>query len=390
MASNYEEALIKHSEWRGKLRVEVHSPLNTRSDLALAYTPGVAAACLAIKENESLMDELTWVNSTVAVITDGTAVLGLGDIGPKAAMPVMEGKAALFKRFAGLNAIPICLDTKDPDEIIRIVSALAPSFGGINLEDISAPRCVTIERKLKEIMKIPVFHDDQHGTAIIVLAGLINAMRLTGKRKEDMTICVSGTGAAGSSIIKLLYDYGFKTIYGFSKFGIVSQDLKENTDFLQDEIAEITNLDHRHISLAEALSESDVFVGVSAPHLVSSAMARSMKKDAVIFAMANPEPEITYDEAKAAGVRIVGTGRSDYPNQVNNVLVFPGLFKGALAAKAPQITERMKMAAAEGLAALIATDELRDDYILPDVFDERVADCVAQAVIDEVRHASVL
>jgi len=318
MSDLYAQALRKHSEWKGKLRVISHAPIDDRSQLALAYTPGVAAACLAIQDDPQRMDDLTWVNSTVAIISDGSAVLGLGNIGPKAGMPVMEGKAALFVRFGGLNAIPICLDTQDPEEIIQICKAMAPSFGGINLEDISAPRCVTIERRLKEELDIPVFHDDQHGTAIVVLAGLINSLRLTGKNKEDMTITVSGTG-------------------------------------------------------------------VSAPGLVTKEMAKSMKQDAVLFAMANPEPEIAYDLAKEAGVRIVGTGRSDRPNQINNVLVFPGLFKGALSAKAKQITEPMKIAAAIGLASLISDEELDAEHIIPDVFDPRVADTVAKAVMDEVR-----
>jgi malate dehydrogenase (oxaloacetate-decarboxylating) len=388
MADIYQNSMEKHKEWKGKLRVVAHAPINDRDELALAYTPGVAAACLAIQADPSLLDELTWVNSTVAVISDGSAVLGLGNIGPKAGMPVMEGKAALFARFGGLNAIPICLDTQDPEEIIRICKALAPSFGGINLEDISAPRCVTIERRLKAELDIPVFHDDQHGTAIVVLAGLINVLRLTGKRKEEIVITVSGTGAAGSSILKLLRDYGFNTLYAFNKSGIITRANAKDQDFLQVELAEFVNPDQKEITLTQALALSDVFIGVSAPKLVSAAMAAGMKKDSVIFAMANPEPEIDYDTAKAAGVRIVGTGRSDRPNQINNVLVFPGLFKGALAAKAKQISEAMKIAAAEGLASLISDEELGDDYIIPDVFDERVADTVAQAVRFEVRKES--
>ncbi|MGB7594051.1 MAG: NADP-dependent malic enzyme [Erysipelotrichaceae bacterium] len=385
MSDIYQNSMEKHMEWKGKLRIVAHAPLNDRAELALAYTPGVAAACLAIQADPSRLDELTWVNSTVAVISDGSAVLGLGNIGPKAGMPVMEGKAALFARFAGLNAIPICLDTQDPEEIIKICKALAPSFGGINLEDISAPRCVVIERRLKAELDIPVFHDDQHGTAIVVLAGLINVLRLTGKQKEEMVITVSGTGAAGSSILKLLRDYGFKTLYAFNKTGILTRQNALEQDFLQVELAEFVNPGQELLSLIQALSLSDVFIGVSAPKLVSASMAAGMKKDAAVFAMANPEPEIDYDTAKAAGVRIVGTGRSDRPNQINNVLVFPGLFKGALAAKAGQITEAMKIAAAEGLASLISDEELSDDYIIPDVFDQRVADTVAQAVSIEAR-----
>jgi malate dehydrogenase (oxaloacetate-decarboxylating) len=384
MADIYQKSLEQHRIWKGKLRVIAHAPINDRAELALAYTPGVAAACLAIQEDPKQLDELTWVNATVAVISDGSAVLGLGNIGPQAGMPVMEGKAALFARFAGLNAVPICLDTQNTEEIILICKALAPSFGGINLEDISAPRCVTIERRLKAELDIPVFHDDQHGTAIIVLAGLINCLRLTGKDKNDVVITVSGTGAAGSSILKLLYDYGFHTLYAFNKLGILTRFNAIEQDFLQVELATITNPLQENLSLSQALAKSDVFIGVSAPGIVSYAMAQSMKNDAVVFAMANPEPEIDYDTAKAAGVRIVGTGRSDRPNQINNVLVFPGLFKGALSSKARQITEAMKIAAAEGLASLISDDELNNDYIIPDVFDPRVADTVAQAVVDEV------
>lgn len=385
MSDIYGQALRKHTEWKGKLRVVSHAPIDDRSQLALAYTPGVAAACLAIQADPKRIDDLTWVNSTVAVISDGSAVLGLGNIGPKAGMPVMEGKAALFVRFGGLNAIPICLDTQDPEEIIKICKALAPSFGGINLEDISAPRCVTIERRLKEELDIPVFHDDQHGTAIVVLAGLINSLRLTGKNKEDMMITVSGTGAAGSSILKLLRDYGFRNFYAFNKFGVVTREKALEQDFLQVELSEFVNIHQENLTLAEALAKSDVFIGVSAPGLVTLEMAKSMKKDAVLFAMANPEPEITYDLAKEAGIRIVGTGRSDRPNQINNVLVFPGLFKGALLAKAKQITEPMKIAAAIGLASLISDEELDEEHIIPDVFDPRVADTVANAVMNEVR-----
>lgn len=385
MADIYQKSMEKHREWKGKLRIVAHAPINDRAELALAYTPGVAAACLAIQVDPLQLDELTWVNSTVAVISDGSAVLGLGNIGPKAGMPVMEGKAALFARFAGLNAIPLCLDTQDTEEIIRICKALAPSFGGINLEDISAPRCVSIERRLQAELDIPVFHDDQHGTAIVVLAGLINALRLTGKQKEDVVITVSGTGAAGSSILKLLRDYGFKTLYAFNKFGILTHKNAIDQDFLQVELAQFVNPTQENYTLTQALVRSDVFIGVSAPNLVTYEMAAGMKKDAVLFAMANPEPEIDYDTAKAAGIRIVGTGRSDRPNQINNVLVFPGLFKGALSAKAKQISEAMKIAAAEGLASLINDEELSDDFIIPDVFDPRVADTVACAVMHEVQ-----
>ena len=383
MSDIYQKSLVKHKEWKGKLRIVAHAPIHDRGELALAYTPGVAAACLAIKENPLLLDELTWVNSTVAVISDGSAVLGLGNIGPKAGMPVMEGKAALFARFAGLNAIPLCLDTQDTEEIILICKALAPSFGGINLEDISAPRCVTIERRLKAELDIPVFHDDQHGTAIVVLAGLINYLRLTKKSKDAIVITISGTGAAGSSILKLLNDYGFRNLYAFNKNGILTRFNAVEQDFLQVELADFVNRNQEKLNLTQALARSDVFIGVSAPKLITKEMAQGMKKDALIFAMANPEPEIDYDLAKSAGVRIVGTGRSDRPNQINNVLVFPGLFKGALASKAKQISEAMKIAAAEGLASLIKDEELNDDYIIPDVFDIRVADTVALALMRE-------
>ncbi len=376
----YEEALIKHKEWKGKIETTLKSPITNKQELSLAYTPGVAQPCLEIAKNPESVYDYTWKGNTVAVVSDGTAVLGLGDIGPEAAMPVMEGKCALFKAFANVDAVPICLDTKDPQEIIRIVKAIAPSFGGINLEDISAPRCVEIERTLKEECKIPVFHDDQHGTAIVLGAAVINALKVVHKKIEDVCVVVSGTGAAGSSIIHMMHDLGVKEIYGFNINGIVTSEDKDQYDFLTKELCEITNSSNKRMSMAEAMKEADIFIGVSAPRLVSKEMAASMKKDAIIFAMANPEPEITYDDAKAAGAAVVGTGRSDYPNQINNVLAFPGLFKGALKARASKINEEMKMAAARGIAALVSDEELSADYIIPSAFDPRVADVVAKEV----------
>ena len=324
--------------------------------------------------------DYTWVGNTVAVITDGTAVLGLGDIGPKASLPVMEGKCALFKSFAGIDAIPIALDTKDPDEIIKICKALASSFGGINLEDISAPRCVTIERELKKALNIPVFHDDQHGTAIVVAAGLINALKLVNKRFDELKVVVSGAGAAGSSIMYMLRDLGIKNILGFRKEGIIRKE--NHDDFLVQELSEFVNPEQLNVTLREAMVNADVFIGVSAPRLVDQAMIQSMNDHSIVFALANPEPEITYLEAKEAGAYIIASGRSDYPNQVNNVLAFPGLFRGALDAKATKISEEMKMAAAVGLASLIQASELTPDYIIPSVFDSRVKDVVSQAVKD--------
>ena len=314
------------------------------------------------------------------MVSDGTAVLGLGDIGPEAALPVMEGKAALFKRFAGVNAIPIVLDTKDPKEIIETVKRMAPTFGGINLEDISAPRCVEIERTLIEELDIPVFHDDQHGTAIVVTAGVMNALKLIGKKKEDVTLVVSGTGAAGSSVIKMLHAYGIRSIYAFNVNGILRKGEMDQYNFLEKELCEITNGEDEPLTLSEAMKRADLFVGVSAPKVLTKEMVSSMKKDAIVFAMANPEPEISYEDAIDAGARVVGTGRSDFPNQVNNVLAFPGLFKGALQVRARRITEAMKMAAAEGIASLIEEKDLREDYVIPGAFDERVAEVVANAV----------
>lgn len=387
MNNVYEEALKMHEKWQGKVETKVVCEVNSPEDLTLAYTPGVAQPCRAIHQHEEDVYKYTGKGNTVAVITDGTAVLGLGDIGPQAALPVMEGKCVLFKRFADVNAVPICLDTKDPKEIIQICKALAPAFGGFNLEDISAPRCVEIERTLKAELNIPVFHDDQHGTAICVTAALINALKVVGKKAEEITVVVSGTGAAGSSIIHMLKDFGVKEIYGFNINGIVLKEDKEKYDFLTQELCEITNSGNKRMTMAEALKEADVFVGVSAPRLLNKEMVASMKADPIIFAMANPEPEITVEEALAGGARVVGTGRSDFPNQVNNVLAFPGLFKGALAVRATKITEEMKMAAACGIASLISDEEVNENYVIPSAFDPRVADIVA-AKVAEVAVAS--
>ena len=380
MSDVYEKSLIAHKAWRGKLRIELNAPMSNAEELSLAYTPGVAEPCRAIHQNPEAVYDYTWKGNTVAVITDGTAVLGLGDIGPHASLPVMEGKCALFKAFADIDAIPIALDTQDPAEIISICKALAPSFGGINLEDISAPRCVQIERELKRTLSIPVFHDDQHGTAIVVAAGLINALKLIHKEFKDLTVIVSGAGAAGSSIMFMLRDLGVKNIIAFRKEGIILKGRHE--DFLVQELSEFTNPKQAVLTLKEAMVNADVFIGVSAPKLVTQAMIRSMNPNSIVFALANPEPEISYEAAKEAGAYIVATGRSDYPNQVNNVLAFPGLFRGALDAKATQINEAMKIAAAVGLASLIQVDELTPDYIIPSVFDKRVMKVVSQAVSD--------
>ncbi len=383
MTNYYEKALEKHSEWKGKISVELKAPLNDREDLSVAYTPGVAEPCREIAKNKDMAYTYTWKGNIVAVVSDGTAVLGLGDIGPEAALPVMEGKAALFKRFAGVNAIPIVLDTKDPKEIIETVKRIAPTFGGINLEDISAPRCVEIERALIEELDIPVFHDDQHGTAIVVTSGIINALKLVKKKPEEVTLVVSGTGAAGSSVIKMMKDLGIGEIYAFNINGVLRKSDMEKYNFVEKEVAEITNSADEEISLTDAMKRADIFIGVSAPKILSKEMVSSMKKDAIVFAMANPEPEIAYEDAKEAGARVVGTGRSDFPNQVNNVLAFPGLFRGALDVRSRKITEEMKLAAAEGIASLITDEELSDEYVIPGAFDERVAKVVAKAVADK-------
>ena len=375
MATNAEKALELHKEWKGKISTEAKCEVKTREDLALAYTPGVAEPCKVIHEDPKEAYTYTLKQNTIAVVSDGSAVLGLGNIGPEAAMPVMEGKAVLFKEFGGVNAFPICLKTQDVDEIVETVQRLEPTFGGINLEDISAPRCFEIERRLKETMNIPVFHDDQHGTAIIVLAGVINSLKLTGKKKEDCRIVVNGSGAAGIAISKLLLRYGFRHLVICDSKGIISRD-RENLNWIKKEMLEVTNLDNQNGTLADALVGADIFIGVSAPNSVTEEMVRSMNKDAILFAMANPVPEIMPDLAKAAGARIVGTGRSDFPNQVNNVLVFPGIFKGALEGKARQITEDMKLAAAEALAGIVSDEELNEEFILPEAFNPKVSEVV--------------
>ncbi|NCB33105.1 MAG: NADP-dependent malic enzyme [Erysipelotrichia bacterium] len=379
--SVYEESLKLHEEHRGKLTLESKVPCETAADLSLAYTPGVAQPCLEIQKDEEKSYIYTDRANTVAVVTDGTAVLGLGDIGAAAGLPVMEGKALLMKRFAGIDAWPICLNTKDPEEIISICKAIAPGFGAINLEDISAPRCVTIERRLIEECPIPVFHDDQHGTAIVVLAALINCMKLKKEKPEDMKVVVSGCGAAGSSIIRMLSGYGFKRIYAFDINGCVDPDHSEDYDSLKMELLKYVNPDHQHYAdLAEGLKGADIFIGVSAPRLVTREMVQSMNSGNIVFSMANPEPEITYEDAKAAGAYIIGTGRSDYPNQVNNLLAFPGLFRGALDARATKITEHMKMAASIAIASLIEECDLNPEHIIVSPFDSRVVPSVAKAV----------
>ena len=376
---NKEKALKCHEEWNGKLETIAKSKVNSREDLAIAYTPGVAEPCKIIAEDKEAAYKYTWKANTVAVVSDGSAVLGLGNIGPYAAMPVMEGKCVLFKEFGNVNAVPICLDTQDTEEIIAAVKNIAPGFGGINLEDISAPRCFEIEERLKEMLDIPVFHDDQHGTAIVVLAGIINALKVTGKKKEDCKIVVNGAGSAGVAITKLLLTYGFPKITMCDINGIISAD-SPNLNWMQKEMTKVTNLGHETGTLADALKGADIFVGVSAPNIVSQEMVASMNKDAILFAMANPVPEIMPDLAKAAGAKVVGTGRSDFPNQVNNVVAFPGIFKGALEGRAPQITEEMKLATAKAIAGLVPDEELNEDNILPEAFDPRVSQVVSEAV----------
>lgn len=386
----YERSAEMHKKARGKLEVNLKVPLSTQDDLSLAYTPGVARSCEIIQENPELVYDYTWKSNSVVVVTDGTAVLGLGDIGPLASMPVMEGKAALLKKFAGINAIPIPLDTtKDPKEIISIVKAIAPGFGGINLEDISAPRCVEIERALIKELDIPVFHDDQHGTAIVVAAGIINATKFVHKEIADLTVVVSGAGAAGSAIIKMLHKLGVKEIYAFDINGIITKDDDANYDFLRKELSSITNSTHERLSLAEAMTRADAFVGVSAAGLVTPEMVASMKRDPIVFAMANPEPEITYELGKSAGARIMGTGRSDSLNQINNVSAFPGIFRGALDCRATTITEDMKLAAAYAIASLVSKEEMREDYIVPKATDERVVKAVAEAVMATARKQGI-
>ncbi len=381
--TNSEKALALHKEWNGKIETTPKCEVKSREDLALAYTPGVAEPCKVIAEDKEAAYQYTIKSNTVAVVSDGSAVLGLGNIGAAAAMPVMEGKAVLFKEFGNVNAFPICLDTQDTEEIIKTVVNIAPAFGGINLEDISAPRCFEIESRLKEILDIPVFHDDQHGTAIVVLAGIINALKVTGKKKEDCKIVVNGAGSAGIAISKLLLRYGFPNLTLCDKSGILNKDSKD-LNWMQKEMMEVTNLEGKSGTLADAFVGADIFVGVSAPNIVSEEMVASMNKDAILFAMANPTPEIMPDLAKKAGAKVVGTGRSDFPNQVNNVVAFPGIFKGALEGRATQITEEMKLAASLALASLVPDDELNEDNILPEAFDPRVADVVSAAVKEHI------
>ena len=379
-----EKAIKLHREWNGKLVTTSKAPVKDREALAIAYTPGVAEPCKIIAEHPEEVYNYTIKANTVAVVSDGSAVLGLGNIGAYAAMPVMEGKCVLFKEFGDVNAVPICLDTQDTEEIIQTVKNIVPCFGGINLEDISAPRCFEIEERLKKMLDIPVFHDDQHGTAIVVLAGIINGLRVTGKKKEDCKVVVNGAGSAGVAITKLLLNYGFPNVTMCDKEGIIGPDYP-NLNWMQQEMTKVTNLSHATGTLADALKGADIFVGVSAPGIVSAEMVASMNKDSILFAMANPVPEIMPDVAKAAGARIVGTGRSDFPNQVNNVVAFPGIFRGALEGHAKQITEEMKLAAAEAIAGLVSDEQLSDDFIMPEAFDPRVADVVSKAVRDHIR-----
>ena len=380
-----EKALMTHEKWNGKLETVSKTPVKTREDLAIAYTPGVAEPCKVIAKDKEEAYKYTMKANTVAVVSDGSAVLGLGNIGPYAAMPVMEGKAVLFKEFGGVNAVPICLDTQDTEEIIKAVTWMAPGFGGINLEDISAPRCFEIEERLKATLDIPVFHDDQHGTAIVVLAGIINALKVVGKKKEDCKVVVNGAGSAGVAITKLLLTYGFPNIIMCDKVGIVSKNT-EGLNWMQQKMTEVTNLKNETGTLADALKGADIFVGVSAPNIVTPEMVASMNHDSILFAMANPVPEIMPDVAKAAGARVVGTGRSDFPNQVNNVVAFPGIFKGALEGRAAQITEEMKLAAAEAISGLVPPEELSEDNIMPEAFNPKVAELVAEAVKSHIRH----
>lgn len=379
-----EEAIKLHREWNGKISTVAKAKVKDRHDLAVAYTPGVAAPCRIIAENKAEVYNYTLKANTVAVVSDGSAVLGLGNIGPEAAMPVMEGKCVLFKEFGDVNAFPICLSTQDPDEIVAAVKAISPTFGGINLEDISAPRCFEIEERLKKELDIPVFHDDQHGTAIVVLAGIINSLKVVGKKKEDCKVVVNGAGSAGVAITRLLLRYGFKNITMCDKSGILSKDSKD-LNWMQEKMMEVTNLSGASGTLADALKGADIFVGVSAPGIVSQDMVRSMNKDSILFAMANPTPEIMPDLAKEAGARVVGTGRSDFPNQVNNVVAFPGIFKGALLGHAKEITEEMKLAAANAIASLVSDADLSDENILPEAFDPKVAEVVSKAVMDHIK-----
>lgn len=374
-----EKALDLHKEIQGKISTELKTKLENKDDLSLVYSPGVAEPCKKIHENEDDAYVYTGKANTIAVISDGTAVLGLGNIGPKAALPVMEGKACLFKKFGGLNAVPLVIDTTDTEEIIKFVKQVSPTFGGVNLEDISSPRCIEIETRLKEELDIPVFHDDQHGTAIVTIAALINSLKLVNKKPEECNVVISGVGAAGSSIVRMLNDFGINDIYAFNSRGILREGEKYSKD-LYNKLAKETNKENKNLTLEEAMADADIFVGVSVPNKVSKEMVKSMRRDPIVLAMANPDPEITYEDAKEAGARVVGTGRSDYPNQVNNVLAFPGLFKGALSVHATKITEKMKVAAAEAIASLIPDEKISEDYVIPSAFDLGVADVVAEAV----------
>ena len=386
---NYaEESLKKHYEWKGKIKVVTDIPVKTSEDLSLAYTPGVAEPCLEIQKDVNKSYELTRRWNLCAVVTDGTAVLGLGDIGPEAGMPVMEGKCVLFKAFGDVDAFPLCVKSKDVDEIVNTIYLLSGSFGGINLEDIAAPRCFEIERKLKEKCDIPIFHDDQHGTAIVVLSGLINALKVVGKDKEEVKVVVNGPGSAGIAVSKLLLSYGFKNLTLCNREGIMNENSKD-LNWAQKEMLEVTNLDRKTGTLKDALVGADIFLGFSGPNMVTEEMVRSMNKDAIIFACANPTPEIFPDEAKKGGARVISTGRSDFPNQINNVLVFPGLFRGAFDVRAKDINEEMKMAAAVAIANLIANDEVSEDNIIPKAFDPRVKDAVSKAVAEAARRTGV-
>lgn len=381
-----EKALLLHEQWNGKLDTVPKAPVKSREDLALAYTPGVAEPCKIIAKNQEAAYTYTWKSNTIAVVSDGSAVLGLGNIGPQAAMPVMEGKAVLFKEFGGVNAVPICLDTQDTEEIIKAVTWLAPGFGGINLEDISAPRCFEIEERLKQTLNIPVFHDDQHGTAIVVLAGIINSLKIVNKQPANCKVVINGAGSAGIAIAKLLLTYGFQNVIICDSKGILSKSSK-NLNWMKEKMVEITNPGQETGTLADALKGADIFIGVSAPDIVNAEMVKTMNRDSILFALANPVPEILPDVAKAAGARIVGTGRSDFPNQVNNVVAFPGIFKGALEGRAPQITEEMKLAAAIAIAGLVPDEELNEDNIMPEAFNPKVAEVVAQAVKNHIHRA---
>ena len=383
------ESLKKHAEWKGKIEVQAAVPVKTKEDLSLAYTPGVAQPCLEIQKDVNLSYTLTRRHNLCLVVTDGSAVLGLGDIGPEAGMPVMEGKCVLFKAFGDVDAFPLCIKSQDVDEIVNTIYLISGSFGGVNLEDIAAPRCFEIEKKLKEKCDIPIFHDDQHGTAIITLAGLVNALRVVGKKKEDVKIVINGAGAASIAITKLLFSDGFKDVLLCDRKGIIYEGRPEGMNAIKDEMAKITNHNHQKGSLADALKGADVFIGVSAPGTVTTEMVKTMAKDAIVFACANPTPEIFPDEAKAGGARVIATGRSDFPNQINNVLAFPGVFRGTFDVRASDINDEMKLAAAYALADLIKPEEITEEYIIPAPFDPRVKDAVAKAVAKAARDSGV-